>query len=338
MIDVAVIGGGPAGAAAGIACARAGLHVVVLERSATDEEGTGPVESVGPDCLALLRRLDVDFGPAAVPFAGIILGSEFRIFGSVPVGLAGAHLERSRLDAALRRAAVQHGVELRTGVGVSALEADRVISLRTGAGPVSSRVVIDASGRHLILARHLGIGRRRLSPPLIAWRDTIASSRTSPGALARFIPHANGWTWLAETDRLTRVQLSIARAGSPKLNVGATAHVVSWHLVRRLAGPGWLIAGEAGLALDPAYGSGIQTALRSGLMAAAAAAVMIANPDLAALIAARYHDALSREGENGAATLASHYRRLGIRLTLNQLSHNMGNITNARNGASFGKA
>ena len=85
-------------------------------------------------------------------------------------------------------------------------------------------------------------------------------------------------------------------------------------LGRRLAGPGWWIAGDAAAAFDPASGSGIAFALRSGLAAGRAAAASAATPALSPLIAARYHDALSREGESQAAALAHHYRRLGIRI------------------------
>ena len=67
-----------------------------------------------------------------------------------------------------------------------------------------------------------------------------------------------------------------------------------------------LIRGAA--ALDPAWGSGIAFALRSGLLAGRAAARSIADPALAPVLAARYHDALAREAGSAAAALGSQYR------------------------------
>jgi flavin-dependent dehydrogenase len=149
---------------------------------------------------------------------------------------------------------------------------------------------------------------------LIALRDVISTSCTRTGAFARFVPRSDGWIWLAETeaDRVVRVQLAVAGRTAVKLPVGATAHSASWYVVRRLAGPGWFIAGDAATALDPASGSGIATALRSGLAAGAAAAQVIVENAHAGFIAARYHDTLSDEAERGARKLTASYRTLGI--------------------------
>ncbi len=314
MIDVAVIGGGPAGASAAIACARAGLRAVVFEREQADDESGGPAESVGPDCVALLQDLGVLNGVLAVPFAGVMVGRSVTMFGSAAGRFAGMHIARRSLDEALRRVAVREGVQLRSGVEVRGLEADGTFHLRTSAGPAVARMVIDASGRRACLAHQLALGRRRLSPPLIAWRDTITTPQACTGAFARFIPCADGWTWLAETEArsVVRVRLAAARGRATKLPPGAMAHGVTWYLVQRLAGPGWFIAGDAASALDPAAGSGIVTALRTGLAAGAAAIAASAEPVRAPFVAARYHDAVSRAAENCAAVLASSYRRLGI--------------------------
>jgi len=221
---------------------------------------------------------------------------------------------------ALRQAAVRKGADLHRGVEVRGVEVKEVndeFRLHTTTGSVVARSVVDASGRHLVLARLLGLGQHRLSPPLIAWRDNLAVPSVCTGAFARFVPGANGWIWLAEveTNHVVRVRLTPARGGGAKLLTGTTAHNASWHLVRRLAGPGWLIAGAAAAAMNPAFCTVVVTDLRSGLIAGAATAKGVANQARAPLIAASYHDALTREGRSGAATLAFYYHRLGSRLT-----------------------
>ncbi|HYF56499.1 MAG TPA: FAD-dependent monooxygenase, partial [Salinarimonas sp.] len=56
--EVLIIGGGPAGGAAAIACAQRGLSVVVAERDAFSRERPG--EGLHPGIEPLLRQLGVD--------------------------------------------------------------------------------------------------------------------------------------------------------------------------------------------------------------------------------------------------------------------------------------
>ena len=232
VIDVAVVGGGPAGSAAAIACARAGLGAVLLERRGTPDEArdaaadTEAEESVGPECAALLRALGAACAAPGAPFAGIATGHRMAVFGG-GAARAGFHLRRGTLDRALRQAAAAAGAELRLGVEVLGLESASPFRLRTTAGPVAARYLVDATGRRLWLARRLALGRRRLSPPLIAWRDIVTTAQARTGAFARFTPHPDGWTWLAEVSasRIVRIRLLPARGaheagGRPRSTMG----------------------------------------------------------------------------------------------------------------------
>jgi flavin-dependent dehydrogenase len=315
VIDVAIIGGGPAGSAAAIACARAGLATLLFERRARQEAEHG-IESIGPECASFLHALGAGSAGVVAPFAGIATAGIAARFGN---GLtrAGFHLCRAGLDDALRRAASEAGTDVRVGAEVLGLEPGCPgFVLHTAAGPVAARFLIDATGRRRWLGRRLGLARRRLSPPLIAWRDVISSEEACTGAFARFTPGADGWTWLAELSPGRAVRIRLRRAGGRTNAVPdferAVPYVASWHVGRVLAGPGWWIAGEAAAALDPASGSGILFALRSGTAAGRAATACASKPAIAALISARYHDALSRHAESQAEALSYHYRRLGI--------------------------
>jgi flavin-dependent dehydrogenase len=326
VIDVAIIGGGPAGSAAAIACARAGLGAVVFERrgpadEAGDKDSTEPEESIGPDCVALLAELGIDCLRMSTPFAGVAVGNHLAVFGDV-VPVAGFHLRRSRLDRELRTAATRSGATVRLGVGAGGLESYGGMGflLQSSIGPIAARQLIDASGRRSWLARRLGLQRNRRSPPLLAWRDVLTSPDAVTGAVARFTPRPDGWTWLADVSpgRVVRTRLaatgSAARLGRAARSAAASTHAATWRVTRQLAGKNWFIAGEAAAALDPATGSGVSFALRSGLAAGRAAAAAATEPCQCSLIAALYDNALLSDFESAAATLAHHYRRLGIRI------------------------
>jgi flavin-dependent dehydrogenase len=311
VIDVAIVGAGPAGAAAALACAQAGLSVVMLERQeggrATD--GTEAEESVAPDSIALLQSIGIDCAASSMPYSGVAIGSHVTLFLD-GARVAGRHVRRSWLDRALRTAAARAGAECRQGVTVLGVaRADDGFTLVSSAGPLAARWLIDASGRRSWLARRFGLSRRRLSPPLLAWRDVLVSPPdTTP--IARFVPQADGWTFLAPVAqrRLVRTRL---RSASQTL-AGASAHAATWQVVRHMAGEGWFIAGDAAAALDPGAGTGIAFALRSGFAAARAVIVCAADASARALIAARYDGVMLDEFTATARGLAARYRELGI--------------------------
>lgn len=324
MIDVAIIGSGPAGSVAAIACARAALGTVMFERrggaqvDATMREDE-PEESIAPDTVALLKGLGINCAATGAAYFGVATGSSVALFaGTTPA--PGRHVRRSWLDERLRAAASRAGAECRLGVEVIGVEPGSRDGFRllTSAGPVAARWLIDASGRRLWLARRLGLRRRKMSPPLIAWRDIVKESAQS-GCIARFTPAADGWTFLAPVSlgRIVRTRLRPARTSGDAASASAPsgeakAQAATWHIVRHLAGPGWFIAGEAAAALDPAAGCGIAFALRSGLAAGRATAACAADGAVAPVIAARYDDALLGEFQATSAALAYNYHRLGI--------------------------
>jgi flavin-dependent dehydrogenase len=323
VIDVAIVGGGPAGSAAAIACARAGMATVLFERRRDSAhgrwpDGVEPEESIAPDTVALLQTLGVDCASASAAYGGIATGSHVTLFLR-EAGVHGRHVRRSWLDGELRAMAARSGVTCRLGVEVADAEREDAggFLLHTSGGSMPAHQVIDASGRRSWLAFQLGLSQRRMSPPLIAWRDVVAGP-AQPGFIARFVASPQGWTFLASVSagRIVRTGLRAARdkrdAAGPAPSRGATAHVATWRVVRHLAGPGWFITGDAAAALDPAAGMGIAFALRSGLAAGQAAAANAANSASAAVLAARYDDALLSEFKMAAGLLAQRYRELGI--------------------------
>jgi flavin-dependent dehydrogenase len=120
-VDVAIVGGGPAGLATAIHCAQRGLSCVVLERRSGEldkacGEGLLPAGVVALEALGVRSALS---STEAMPLAALRYvqedGSSARARLPVPGGLG---IRRTVLMRALRQRAEQLGVSLRTGVRV----------------------------------------------------------------------------------------------------------------------------------------------------------------------------------------------------------------------------
>ncbi|MEA3066384.1 MAG: hypothetical protein QOJ27_2845, partial [Sphingomonadales bacterium] len=142
-----IVGGGPAGSAAAIALARAGLAAELIERS------DGPHDIVcggflGWDALAALERLGLD--PAALGARPIhrlrLISTQRRI--EVPLPRPAAGLSRRTLDEAMLAAAAQAGAKVRRGRAVRAADlAERRIRL-DDEEEVEGEALILATGKH----------------------------------------------------------------------------------------------------------------------------------------------------------------------------------------------
>src|SRR5215831_1691001 len=58
LLDVAIVGGGPAGSSCAAFCAAAGLHTLVLDREKFPREKVCG-DCLNPSCWAVLRRLEL---------------------------------------------------------------------------------------------------------------------------------------------------------------------------------------------------------------------------------------------------------------------------------------
>jgi flavin-dependent dehydrogenase len=176
-----IVGGGPAGSAAALTLAAAGIESQILERS------EGPRDVVcggflGWDALAALRRLGLD--PAALgarPIRRLRLVTERRRI-EVPLPRAAAGLSRRTLDERLLRAAAEAGVSVRRGAAVRAAEG-RKLRLE-GDEAVEAQALILATGKH-----ELRGGARPIDPaehPL-GLRSSLRPTRRLAGDLDEVI-------------------------------------------------------------------------------------------------------------------------------------------------------
>ena len=175
--DVAVIGGGPAGASIAIALSRAGRSVAVLERSGYEQPRIG--ETLPPEACVPLAELGVwnrflEQGHAPSPGTASTWGQEelednhfiFNPYGN------GWHLDRRRFDAMLASAATEAGVTFHCNARVTAFDQEgsggwQVEYVCGGQRcELAARFLVDATGRACVAARRLGatrIGSDRLT-------------------------------------------------------------------------------------------------------------------------------------------------------------------------------
>jgi 2-polyprenyl-6-methoxyphenol hydroxylase-like FAD-dependent oxidoreductase len=184
-VDVAVVGGGPAGLAVAMEIATRGRTVVVFERQA------GPVdkacgEGLMPSGLAALERLGVTRHlerDDTAPFASITWVQDGRrVVGRLP-SPGGLGIRRLALVKAMRSRAQELGVEVREQCAVRTHErVDGAMRVTFDGGALDATLLIAADGLHSPVrkaegleresrgARRFGLRRHVAMPP---WSDSV---------------------------------------------------------------------------------------------------------------------------------------------------------------------
>jgi menaquinone-9 beta-reductase len=317
MMDVLIVGAGPAGTVAATVLARSGARVRILDRARFPRDKLCG-DTVNPGTLALLRRLNMAdrLDARGLPVAGMIVtGADgVAVESPYPDGLQGRAMVRRELDWALLQQATAAGAEFEPCCRVRrAIVDDDVVGgvVVNDDRTLRARVVIAADGRHSTLAfgfglaRHPGRPRRwaigayfenvaRLSPfgEMHVRPSGYIGVAPLPGGLANVClvkPQEAIGRGAASSDATFRDPEALLRrelARDPVLRERfssarlAMPPVVLGPLavdVKRHGIAGLLLAGDAAGFIDPMTGDGLRFAVRGGELAALAALQALAN-------------------------------------------------------------
>jgi flavin-dependent dehydrogenase len=209
--DAIILGGGPAGAVAGLLLARAGIKVCVLEKSRHPRFHIG--ESILPRNFPLIQELGLEPALRRLPHLPKY-GAEFG-FGNDPrtmsfgfsdgllPGSPTFNVERAPFDKMLLDSARDAGArvfEETAGDQILRLE-DDAVELTAGGRKISARILLDCSGQSAVVGRHLNTRRGFDDPHLrkVAYFEHFENvQRLSGNAMGHpgIIMCSEGWFWL----------------------------------------------------------------------------------------------------------------------------------------------
>ncbi len=215
-------------------------------------------------------------------------------------------VERVRFDAILLDHAVKSGAERVTGANVRRLvwEDDRLVGVEYDRGgrtvEVRARYVFDASGRAQTVGRALGLyediaGLRHQA--FFAQYEGVAGITPPRERQALFLAQSGHWFWMFpmaegrtslgmvllddeggddEPARMSAFDAAVAASDRLRPVLGPSARRVTpvqrrrdWsYRMKRVAGPGWFLLGDAAGFIDPVLAQGVVMALNTGYITA----------------------------------------------------------------------
>lgn len=302
-VDLAVIGGGPAGAAAAMRAARGGARVVVFEKGRFGRDKVCG-DGLTPRAVGALRELDVSVDDAhRIDGLRMIAGRQRRELpwpqhGRFPSH--GAVWPRRRLDAHLIELAEKAGAEVVYETeALPVLDGDRVVGVEAGGRRFDAAMTVIAAGAQGQAAARVGAERDPDEPFGLAIRTYIESPRHADRHLEATLTLRTqdgtpvpGYGWMFPCGDGT-VNIGVGALSTMRrftdLNLNrllADYHAMvrdewglgpieerprAWRLPMsslRRHGPGWVAVGDAAGLINPMNGEGIDYGLESGTLAA----------------------------------------------------------------------
>jgi flavin-dependent dehydrogenase len=285
--DLAIVGGGPAGASAAITAARFGARVALLEAGEFPRHKVCG-EFVSAESLDILRDLLRDVPQAAGVLRAAPAVDEVRLlldhaFTAAPVLPTGLSIARYDLDHLLWQAAQKNGVCARSSCDVRSVESRSPFALVTSAGTVEASAVIVAAGRWSRFRPKVAV---RSGPKWVGFKAHYREETPAHSSDLYFFDHGycgvqpvaagvvNACA-IVRSDRATSLPgvfalqpaLAERSCGWQPITEPVTTAPIIYRPPEPVRG-NLIFVGDAAAFIDPFVGDGISIALRTGQLAA----------------------------------------------------------------------
>jgi flavin-dependent dehydrogenase len=330
VTEILILGGGPAGAAAGRLLTLWNHRVRLLTRPPASG---GLAVSIPPSAIKVFDAAGVS---AAVERAGFIRstgntvwwGSDEPRVESFADGARGWQVELHRFAQAL----LDHAIANRVTVVQSAVADPKLLI------DPERRIVLDCTGRSGVIAKLRGLREYGNGPRTVALVGEWATNQAwsiADDTHTVIESYSDGWMWsvpIAPGRRHVSAMVDpqrsdLARGGPPReiylaeiaktrqftrllsdasLLGGPWGHDASTYRASEYAGNGWLLVGDAGSFIDPLSSAGVKKALASAWLAAVVANTCVHKPSLQAH-ALSFYSAREREIERLHADAARRF-------------------------------
>lgn len=301
-VDLAVIGAGPAGAAAAIQAARQGATVAVFDKA---EYGRDKVcgDGLTPRAVGALNELKIDMEDAHhIDGLRMIANKTERELlwpGTSRFPAHGAVWPRRRLDAALINAAAEAGADIRwKSEALPTIDGSRVVGVEANGEKFTSDMTVVATGAPGAVARMLGAERDPDEPFGLAIRTYATTPRHADRHLEacltikdEFGTSIPGYGWMFpcgdgtvnigvgalstmkgfKSLNLNKLLASYRSLVQDSWDIGPNIdRPRAWRLpmsAQKRHGDGWVAIGDAAGLVNPMNGEGIDYGLESGMLA-----------------------------------------------------------------------
>ena len=313
MYDVIIVGGGPAGSTLGCYLSMAGINNVIFESA------IHPRPHVGESMVTSTTRVFQEIGfLETMEKEGFVkkygaswhapqnqgkVGIEFAEFPQPGIHQDYTyHVDRAKLDLLLLKRAEELGTKVYQGVHVKQVLFDgdyaKGVRISVAGQPldVQAKIVVDASGRHTLLGRQLGVKKK---DPIFnqyavhAWFEGVdrGNDTAADHIHIYFLPVERGWVWqIPITDTITSMGVVVERdvftqahkdlegfffeqvqtndnlvkamQNATRVNEFKTEGDYSYSMTK-FSGNGFLMIGDAARFVDPIFSSGVSIALAS---------------------------------------------------------------------------